>query len=449
MYETWYDERESSIVDSLKEYLKFPSVSTDPKRKGDVEACCHWLKDQMVSLGIPTEIWETGGHPLLFGKVEAGPDCPTLLVYLHYDVQPEDPIDLWETPPFEPTIRDGEIYARGAVDNKGLCWFTLQGIAAFIEKSGGVNLKVLIEGEEEIGSPSLFDVLEKRKDELSADHCLIVDIDIPSLDTPSIVLGSRGVTTLNVTVETANEDLHSGLFGGLVANPVRVLAEALGSMWDEKGSVAIPGFYDGMRVLTKEEREGMLDPKRLDVYGKSLGITALHHEEGYDLFETNALRPTIEINGFHGGYGGEGSKTVLPCSAHAKLSCRTIPGQDSEKIMAGIKDHLQSHMPEGAVFYYSDEHCAPGYWNNFSSKFAQIVKDAYADVLRTPCGHTVSGGTIPIATRLAEVASNDVVFMGYAFADDGMHAPNEHFGIDRIRYGFLTITQVLERLGKQ
>lgn len=446
MYEAWYDERKNALIDSFKTFLRFPSVSTDPARKGDVEACCHWVKDQMVSMGIQTEVWETGGHPLIFGHVEAGDACPTLLIYLHYDVQPEDPVDLWDAPPFEPTIKDNVIYARGAIDNKGQCWYTLQAVAAFIEKSGGVNIKILIEGEEEIGSLSLFSILEKRKDELAADSCVIVDIDIPSLEEPSIILGCRGVSTINVTVETANEDLHSGLFGGLVANPCRILAEALGSMWDEKGSVKTPSFYNGMRVLSREERESLQDPKRLDVYGKGLGITALHAEEGFDLFETNSLRPTIEINGFHGGYGGEGNKTVLPCTAHAKLSCRTIPGQNSEAILEGIKEHIQSYMPEGAVFYFSDEHCAPGYWNNFSSKFAQIVKDAYADVLRRPCGQTVSGGTIPVAPELAKVANDDVVFMGYAFADDGMHAPNEHFGLDRFKYGFLTVTQLLEKL---
>jgi len=450
-YASWYEKKKEGILADFFEYLSFPSVSTDSNYASNVNDCCDWLSQKLYSMGYTTETWQTDGHPILFGTLlEAGPAFPTLLIYLHYDVQPVDPIDEWISPPFEPEVRDGYVYARGAIDNKGQCYYTLAALHAFKELGATkkVNIKVVIEGEEEIGSPTLFSLIENKREDLAADYCVIVDVDIPSVKQPAITLGNRGILTLNTVMKTAESDLHSGSFGGIAQNPNHIFSKIVSSFWNEDGSVAISGFYDGIEELSDEERKLLTHSDTLQTQLKELGIRSTIQEKGYSIFETGSIRPTLEVNGFHGGYGGEGCKTVIPKKAELKVSCRLVPGQNGERVLKKLKNHISERIPKGIEFEFTDDHFAPAFRAPFTSTFAQLVRDSYTDVLGVECGTILCGGTIPITIPLASLVKGNLVLMGYCLLDDGMHAPNERFSLDRFRLGYLTMTSLFDKLSK-
>ena len=343
------------------------------------------------------------------------------------------------------------VYARGASDDKGQSFYTFEAIRAFLTlgHKEQVNIKIVVEGEEEIGSPGLTDILSKKKKELKADYLLIVDMDVPSLDHPAITLGTRGIFTLEATLKGSDIDLHSGTHGGVAYNPNRALAELLAKLHDENGKVAIDGFYDGIQTLNHSEKEKLDTSFDMKESSIDFGVHAFQAQKGHSYFETNWLLPTLEINGMSGGYTGDGFKTVIPSTANCKLSTRLVPGQDPKKIEALVVDFLKKNTKHGMKISIKCGDGAAAFRTNFDSHIVKVCKKAYEDVNQKKCGLVLSGGTIPIATELAKVSKADTVLMGYALMTDQIHAPNEHFSLECFELGFLTVARILELLAAQ
>ncbi len=445
----WYKAHEQEILRDFFTFLRFQSLSGDPAFKPQAEAAAQWLCAYMNQMGLETTLWQTSGLPVVFGSYEkAGKDRPTLLIYHHYDVQPIDPIELWDSPPFEPEIRQAQVYARGAVDNKGQCFYSLTAIKAWLAlgKKLNFNLKVFIEGEEESGGAGTAAILASKKQELQADYLLVVDFDIPSISSPGITLGMRGIVTMEVECRNSTSDLHSGIHGGIALNPNRALVTLLSSFWDKQGRIDIAPFHDDILPLSEEDLSQMDMSFDLIQYQKTFGVEAFCSEEGVTLKQSNWLRPTLEINGMVGGYTGAGFKTVIPAQASAKISCRLVPNQDPIKVVQAIESHLKKHAPKGLMIKVTAPHGAPAYRCNFNSKLVSLVASAYEEVFKKPCQYLLCGASVPIIVQLAKVSCADVAMIGVGLAEDNIHAPNEHFGLDRFELGFLTMTKIFERL---
>lgn len=447
----WFKDNHEAIFHDFFQFLEFKSVGTDPIYDNDTKQCAEWLANYLKEIGLETEIWPTSVQPVIFAKhCEAGKDRPTILIYHHYDVQPVDPLDLWNTDPFTPTIRDGKVFARGAQDNKGQCFYSVTAMKALFElcKSLNFNLKVFIEGEEESGSRGTREVFKTKKKELKSDYLLVVDSGLPGPGVPAITLGTRGIITLEVVCRSANGDMHSGSFGGIAYNPNRALATALASLWDAEGKVAIPHFYDDVEDLSPEELEIFdldFDEKRLK---EEFGLKVFCPEPGYTIGQSATIRPTVEINGMSGGYAGEGFKTVLPATANAKISCRLVPHQDPDKICANLKKHLMKHMPKGLEVEITFDQGTEAFRSRHDSLIAKLVAKAYEEVLGEPCKHILIGGSIPITVELARLSQADTVLMGYGLDSDQIHAPNEHFDLKRFEQGFLTMGSIFSKLNE-
>jgi acetylornithine deacetylase/succinyl-diaminopimelate desuccinylase-like protein len=440
---------------AFKEYFEFlsiPSVSSEPEFKKDILKGAEWVKHYLESLGFKTEVWETSVHPVIFGSWDkAGPGQPTLLIYNHYDVQPADPLEAWQTPPFKPTIQDGEVYARGAQDNKGQCFYVLQAIKTLLKLTGKlpINVKLVIEGEEECGSIGLEHLLKDKTEELKADHLAIVDLGIPKIDEPTLCLGIRGILTMDITATGSSTDLHSGFHGGIVFNPIHGLIDLLGSLRNEKGQITVPGFYEDVQPLTDEERKDAAWNFDAAAYQHEFGALPTGGEKEFGPLERAWTRPTIEINGIWGGYTGQGFKTVIPAKAHAKLSCRMVPNQNPQKIGRLIADYLKKNAPEGIkVDVHFREGGGPALRIKPSSELVQAFAKAYTEVFGKHCHYNYGGGSIPIVTELANASGADVVMLGLGLATDRIHAPNEHFGINRIEMGVQIMARALENLRK-
>ena len=453
LHEYYQKTKEASLKDFFK-FLKFQSISTDPAFKEDVKACADWLCDYISKIGFKVEQWPTSGHPVIFASnMDAGPSKPTLLIYNHYDVQPVDPVELWETPPFEPTEKNGEIYARGAQDNKGQCFYVLQALKAFYEVEGKfpVNIKLCIEGEEESGSTGLSQILKnpERHKQLKSDYLAIVDMGIPDIDSPAVTLGVRGIVTMEVRAQGSKGDLHSGSHGGIVYNPLHALVEILSKLRDSEGRITIPGFYDGVHEMTPSEKGQIAFDLDENQYQSTFGATPAGGEKKYPAIERAWNRPTLEINGISGGYGGAGFKTVIPAKALAKVSCRLVPNQDPHKIGKLVSNYIQSLSPKGIKI---EVEIYPGGGKavraNPNSVVVQTFKKAYEKLYQKPCKCIFDGGSIPIVTELAEASKAEVILLGFGLPDDQIHAPNEHFGINRLEKGFLVMTSALEELAK-
>lgn len=444
-FEEWYEKNEKEIFDNYFTLLRFPSVSAKSSHKKDMIATADWLENHLKKIGFTVSKWEGKGHPALFAEHKAGDHLPTLLFYGHYDVQPAEPFELWHSSPFEPEIRDGKVYARGAEDNKGQMFYTICAMEAFFEIYGKdkLNIKYLIEGEEEMGSSTLHEILPKYTKELKADHLLIVDMGMHSFEKPSLTIGARGLMTMEVTCRNAHIDMHSGAFGGICYNPIRALSEVLGKIFDEEGHIVIEGFYDDIKPLTEKEKAHVdltFDPSAF----KEEGILVFHKEKGYNPTEVNYLRPTFEINGIWGGYTGEGFKTVLPKEVHAKISCRLVPNQDNEKIYELVAKYIMANVPKG--MHVSCKNLGGGFpvWANPLSSTTTIMKKAYERVFGS-CQLIYGGGSIPITTLLAKSAGDpEISFPGTGLDSDCIHAPNENFSIKQFRSGFLLITNCLK-----
>ena len=451
----WHQMKENALQD-FETFLRFESVSTDPHYKPQVLACCDWLKDYIKKIGFNhVEVLQTQGYPVLYAEnCAAGPNKPTLLIYNHYDVQPVDPVSEWHSPPFQPTIKGNEIYARGAQDNKGQCFYVLQSLKGLFAKHGKlpINIKLCIEGEEESGSQGLSRILHdpKIKEKLKADYLAIVDMGIPHAHTPAVTLGVRGIVTLEVRVQGSHTDLHSGSHGGIVYNPLHALVQMLSSLRDPEGRITIPGFYRDVMEMSAEEKSKIsldFDPK---LYEKQFGAFPSGGEQKYSPLERAWNRPTLEINGITGGYGGAGFKTVIPAKAMAKISCRLVPYQDPETIAALVSHHLKTIAPPGITV---EVEVFKGGGKAIRAKpDSPVVKAfsaAYEELFQQPSQHIFDGGSIPIVTTLAEAAGQcEVILLGFGLPDDKIHAPNEHFGIDRLEKGFIVMTRAIELLSK-
>ncbi len=434
------------------EFLSIPSISSEPEYKKEIVKGALWVKNYLDELGFETEFWETSNHPVIFGSwMKAGADQPTLLIYNHYDVQPVDPLELWETPPFEPTVRNGEVYARGAQDNKGQCFYVLQALKTLLKSTGKlpINVKFVIEGEEECGSLGLESILKTKQKELKADYLAIVDLGIPSLSEPTLTLGIRGIVTFDVTATGSNTDLHSGFHGGIAFNPIHALIELLGKLRDQNGKILIPHYYDDVQELSKEDRNDLALEFDEEKYLTDFGAKANGGERSYSPYERAWIRPTIEINGIWGGYTGQGFKTVIPAKAHAKVSCRLVPDQDPQKVRKMLIDFLKSNAPEGIeIDVMPHQGGGPAVKIKPSSKLVQAFAKAYSDVFGKPCKFIYGGGSIPIVEELSKSSGAEVVMLGLGLASDKIHAPNEHFGLKRIEMGVPIIACALQNLRK-
>jgi len=440
----WYSEHSEAILQDFSTFLKYKTIATDQKYDRDTKECATWLTSYLNAIGMQASCLQTSGKPVVFAKhTKAGKDKPTLLIYQHYDVQPVDPLDLWKTDPFEPTVIDGKIYARGAQDNKGQCFYTITALKAFLEHAEALNfnIKLFIEGEEESGSKGTMEVL--GNEELKSDYLLVVDAGIPAPGIPAITLGVRGILTMEVEVRMADTDMHSGGMGGIAYNPIRALTSALAKCFDEEGRVAIAHFYDDVKELSKEEKELLDFSCDENMLRKDFGLKAFCPDPGYPIGESVSTRPTFEINGINGGYTGEGFKTVLPAIASAKISCRLVPDQDPDKLFANIKAHLKKNLPEGAEFTLTKEHGSKAFRCNPDSLIANRAKLAYEEVMGKPCKSILTGGSIPITVELITATGAEGLVMGFGLDTDNIHAPNEHFGLDRFEQGFLTMGRIL------
>ncbi|GAB4200335.1 MAG: dipeptidase [Thermoflexibacter sp.] len=430
------------FLDELFDLLRIPSVSTDKKFKDEVVKAANFLKNSLLEAGADNvEVCPTQGNPIVYGEKLIGKDLPTVLVYGHYDVQPADPEHLWLTPPFEPTVREGKIYARGACDDKGQTYMHIKAFE-YMMKYGQLpcNVKFMLEGEEEIGSVHLADFVRANREKLQADVILISDTSMISNEIPSIATGLRGLSYMEVEVIGPNRDLHSGVYGGAVANPLNVLCEMIASLKDEKGRITIPHFYDKVEELSPAERQAMSEaPFDLETYKKELGIEEVFGEEGYSSLERASVRPTLDVNGIWGGYTGEGAKTVLPSKAQAKISMRLVPQQNSEEISQLFAAHFQAIAPKTVKVNVSFHHGGEPVVVSIDSVAYKAAEKAYEKTFGRKPIPKREGGSIPIVAMFKKELGLDSLLMGFGLDSDAIHSPNEHYGIFNYLKGIETI----------
>ena len=438
----YLEQNKERFLDELMSLLRIPSVSANSQHKKDMIECAEAVKKSLTDAGADrAEIFSTNGHPIVYAEKMVDPSFPTVLVYGHYDVQPADPLELWETSPFEPTIRDGKIFARGACDDKGQFFMHVKALELMVQNNLlKTNIKFCIEGEEEIGSPNLAKFVENNKALLKCDVILISDTAMISMDTPSIDTGVRGLSYIEVEVTGPNRDLHSGVYGGAVANPATVLAKMIASCHDENNHITIPGFYDDVLEATAEERN-LLGKAPFDekIYKADLGIDALYGEKGFSTNERTGIRPTLEVNGIWGGYTGEGSKTVLPSKASAKISARLVPNQSSVKITALLLDYFKKIAPAGVSVRVSEHHGGEPYLTPIDSKAYQAAAKAIAQTFGKMPVPVRGGGSIPICALFEKELAVKIVFMGFGLDSDNLHSPNEKYDLANYYKGIETI----------
>jgi acetylornithine deacetylase/succinyl-diaminopimelate desuccinylase-like protein len=443
--------RKPQSLSALKEFLSIPSVSTKPDHRDDIARCATWVADQLKFAGFETSIMPTGGHPTVVAKNKHQPGRPTVLMYGHYDVQPPEPLDLWTTPAFEPTVRNNALYARGAADDKGQVWCHIEALLAWQAHGGPpVNLTLLIEGEEEIGSPNLKPFVSKHRDALKCDVAVVSDTNQFARGIPAITYGLRGLVYFDmVKLTAAKTDLHSGLFGGTVANPADELCKLLGSLHDADGRVTIEGFYDDVVPLTPQERSEWAklpwDDRR---YVQELGVPRTFGEKGYSTLERKWARPTLDINGLTSGYQGPGAKTVLPCEASAKVSMRLVPNQDPAKIEAAFERTLRARCPDHVRIEFHCKGGNPAVLVPRDSKAIQLAAEAIEVGFGKRPTFMREGGSIPIVSTFKAELGVDTLLVGFGLEDDNVHAPNEKFDLDALHAGTRTVAALYERLGQ-
>ena len=430
------------FLDELLELLRIPSVSADSQFKDDVRRAAEFVRDKLTAAGLDkATLYETPGHPVVYAEKMVNSNLPTVLVYGHYDVQPADPYELWESPPFEPTIRNERIYARGACDDKGQFYMHVKAIEAMMATDGlPCNVKVMIEGEEEIGSDHLGTFVVQNRDMLKADVILISDTSILSNETPSLETGLRGLSYVEVQVTGANRDLHSGVYGGGVANPINVLCNMIASLHDEQGRIAIPGFYDNVIDLSSGERAELAKaPFDLDEYKRDLSINDVLGEAGYSTMERTSIRPTLDVNGIWGGYTGEGAKTVLPSKASAKISMRLVPNQTPDEITTLFTNHFKSIAPSGVTVQVKPHHGGMPYVTPVDSVEFEAASKAFEDAWGKKPIPTRGGGSIPITALFEQELGIKSILMGFGLDSDALHSPNESYGLFNFYKGIETI----------
>lgn len=441
-WKDYQEQHKDRFLEELLDLLRIPSISARSEHKQDMEHCAEVVKARLLEAGADkATIYPTEGHPIVYAEKITDPSKPTVLVYGHYDVQPADPIELWNSGPFEPVIKDGKIFARGSADDKGQFYMHVKALETFTKTNSlPTNIKFLIEGEEEIGSPNLATFVKNNKELLKADVILISDTSMISMDTPSIDIGVRGLSYIEVEVTGPNRDLHSGVYGGAVANPITILSKMIASCHDENNHITIPGFYDDVVESTPEERAKMaLAPFDEKEFKADLGIQALWGEKGYTTNERTGIRPTLEINGIWGGYTGEGSKTVLPSKATAKISARLVPNQSAEAITKKLLQYFKSIAPEGVTVNAQEHHGGEPYMTPIDS----VAYKAAAKAVETTFGKEPipvrGGGSIPICSLFEKELGLKIVFLGFGLDSDNLHSPNEKYDLVNFYKGIETI----------
>jgi acetylornithine deacetylase/succinyl-diaminopimelate desuccinylase-like protein len=441
-------ENKNRFIDELITLLKTPSISADPNYKKSILQTAKQIKTSLEQAGCDSvEICETPGNPIVYGEKIIDKNLPTVLVYGHYDVQPADPIELWDSPPFEPVIKktqihpDGAIFARGACDDKGQLYMHVKALEYMVKNNKlPCNIKFMIEGEEEIGSPSLEWYVKRNQKKLENNIILISDTGMISNNQPSITTGLRGLSYVEVEVTGPNRDLHSGLYGGAVANPINILAKMIASLHDDNNRITIPGFYDKVIELTEEERAEMAKaPFSLEDYKKALDIKAVYGEKGYTTNERNSIRPTLDVNGIWGGYIGEGAKTVIPSKAFAKISMRLVPDQNPDEITELFKNHFENIAPKAVKVKVKPHHGGHPYVTPIDNIGYKAANKAYTKTFGKPAIPQRSGGSIPIVALFENELKSKSILMGFGLDSDAIHSPNEHFGIFNYLKGIETI----------
>ncbi|MEN7546520.1 dipeptidase [Rapidithrix thailandica] len=440
--EKFIAENKERFIGELIDLLKIPSVSTDAKHKPDVIKTAEFVKEKLLSAGADVvEICETAGLPIVYGEKIIDPSLPTVLVYGHYDVQPADPLELWNSPPFEPVIKDEKIYARGACDDKGQMYMHVKAFETMMATGKlTCNVKFMIEGEEEIGSPNLEIYVRENQDKLKADVILISDTGMLSNDTPSITTGLRGLSYVEVEVTGPKRDLHSGLYGGGVANPINVLCEMIASLKDENNKITVAGFYDKVVELSEEERAAMnAAPFNIEDFKADTGVPEVAGEKGYTTLEHTSIRPTLDVNGIWGGYMEEGAKTVIASKAYAKISMRLVPDQNPDEITELFQKHFESIAPSTVTVKVNPHHGGRPVVTPTDSVEYQAASKAYEATFGKKPVPMRGGGSIPIVAMFKELLGLDSVLMGFGLDTDAIHSPNEHFGIFNFMKGIETI----------
>ncbi len=446
----YIDQNIRNFENELFDLLRIPSISTDSRHKEDVKKAAQFLINQLEEIGLDNvTLHKTPGHPIITAEKMTHSDRPTVLIYGHYDVQPSDPDDLWKTPPFDPTVKDGRVYARGASDDKGQSYIHVKAIESYLKTGTDlpVNIKFILEGEEEIGSPNLVPFIKENKELLSCDMVLISDTAMFGEDQPSITYGLRGLAYMEVHVTGPNRDLHSGLYGGAVDNPANVLCEMITKMKNEKGVIQVDGFYDDVEALTPEMREAYKAlPHDDEEFKKSIGLKALHGEKGYGTLERASARPTLDVNGLWSGYQGEGAKTVLPAKAGAKISMRLVPNQDPNKIARQFEEYVKSIAPETVDVEVVAHH--GGYPVVIDLEFygLKAAAKAFGDIFEKEVLFTREGGSIPIVADFKKVLGVNSILMGFGLTKDALHSPNESFSLKDFHRGIKTSARFFEIL---
>lgn len=439
---SYLENNKEKFLDELVDLLKIPSVSTDPSYKEDVLKAAHFLKEKLEAAGADkTEVCETGGYPIVYGEKIIDPNLPTVLVYGHYDVQPADPIELWDSPPFAPVIKDGLVIARGAADDKGQMYMHVKAFESMMKTDSlYCNVKFMIEGEEEVGSDSLGPFLAMNKEKLAADVVLVSDTAMISNETPSITMGLRGLSYVEVEVTGPNRDLHSGIYGGAVANPINILAKMIASLTDDDNRITVEGFYDNVADLSEAERKAMNEaPFDLDEYKKDLEIKEVHGEKGFTTLERSSIRPTLDVNGIWGGYTAPGAKTVLPSKAYAKISMRLVPNQSSDEITEKFTKHFESIAPDCVKVKVTPHHGGEPVVTPIDSVAYKAASKAMEEAFgRTPIP-TRGGGSIPIVALFEDTLGLKTILMGFGLDSNKIHSPNENYGIFNYYKGIETI----------
>jgi acetylornithine deacetylase/succinyl-diaminopimelate desuccinylase-like protein len=442
MVKEYINNNKDRFLSELFDWLRIPSVSADSRNKDDVRKAAGFLKEKLSSAGVShVEICETKGHPIVYGEKIINPSLPTVLVYGHYDVQPADPLNLWNSGPFEPVIKDDKIYARGSCDDKGQVYMHVKAFETMMKHDLlPCNIKFMIEGEEEVGSDNLGVFVKENKVKLKADIILISDTALISLEHPSITTGLRGLSYMEVEVTGPNRDLHSGVYGGAIANPINTLCSMIASLHDADGRVTVPGFYDKVAELSNAERESLnRAPFNLEEYKKELDVKEIKGEKGYTTLERTGVRPTLDVNGIWGGYTGEGAKTVLPSKAHAKISMRLVPNQISSEITELFTKHFNAIAPPYVKVKVSAHHGGEPAVTPTDSVAFKSASKAFEEVWGKAPIPTRDGGSIPIVALFKRELGLDTVLMGFGLDSDAIHSPNEHYGVKNFLMGIETI----------
>ncbi len=440
-----------SYLQEFYTFLRFPSISTDDAYRINLAECAQWLVEKLNGIGLEAQLVSTPGHPIVWAKNKHQPGRKTVMVYGHYDVQPPDPLELWDSPPFEPVLKNGYVYARGATDNKGQILAHILGIQEMIAEHGDlpVNLHLIVEGEEEIGSGSLPGFLKENRGSLGCDVAVVSDTGMIARGVPTLSYGLRGVTACEVKVTGSKMDLHSGVFGGAVANSITALARLLATLHDENGHVAVEGFYDDVKPLEDWEREAWRKlPVNADqeILGET-GVPVLFGEKGFSTLERLWARPTAEINGIGGGYQGKGTKTVIASHAMAKLTFRLVPNQDGDKILKQVRKHLEKNLPSGVTMEIVDGHSGPWYLTDPHSSFGQAAQRALKEAFQKEVALIREGGSIPIVSQFRDILGVETLLLGLALSDCRAHSPNENFPLENLEAGIKMNKAILQEVG--